>query len=596
MRKAQTNPTLRYIRGLAQATEDTRVADRELLVRIAARDEAATAALVRRHGAMVLGVCLRVLRHQQDAEDAFQAVFLALARAAASLRPRESVGGWLHSVAYRTAQKLRVAAARRRKHEERAADRVHADPLDQLTVREASDVLDAELARLPDKFRVPLVLCYLEGLTRDEAAARLGWPESTLKSRLEQARERLGARLSVRGLTLSGVLVAALFTVGSATAVTPALLVSTVGAVAVRVGTHLPAVSAPVSALAEGVKTMSAAKLKIVTTVLLGIAALGTWAGIGLSSATLEVPTQRAAVDVPKPDSPAPEKARGAENELGKIERTIAKEPKYTTKNPKYCLLVFGPEAKTRVWLVHDGDNLYVDRNGNGDLTEEDDRVVATNDLARFDDASEKNETRTGTTLLKAPFKVGTITERDGKTKHNLWVVYAEKSEDMSERYGIWAEVNGKYIQATEYAFSFGDWPKDAPIVHLNGPLAFHPWVPDYALPRGDKPGQLIVRVGTSGVGKWAGAWLNPFRGIPDDIHPIADIEFPNKQVGGKAIQVQIPLTKRGSGDDLFSDDLPVPDDAGEGKAKVNVHFKDWRGAQVKPLTFEVPIEPLKKP
>ncbi|MBP3959850.1 RNA polymerase sigma factor [Gemmata sp. G18] len=594
MRKAQTNPTLRYIRGLAQATEDTRVADRELLVRIAERDETATAALVRRHGAMVLGVCLRVLRHQQDAEDAFQATFVALARAAASLRPQESVGGWLHSVAYRTAQKMRVAAARRRKHEERAADRVPADPFDQLTVREANEVLDAELARLPDKFRVPLVLCYLEGLTRDEAAARLGWLESTLKSRLEQARERLGARLSARGLTLSGVLVAALFTGGSATAVTPALMASTVGAATAQVGTHSSAVSAPISALAEGVKTMSATKLKIVTTVLLGIAALGTWAGIGLSSATPEAPVQRAAEDAPKPDSPAPEK--GAGNDLAKIERTIAKEPKYTSKTPKYCLLVFGPDAKTRVWLVHDGDNLYVDRNGNGDLTEENDRVVATNDPVRFDDASEKNETRTGTLLLKAPFKLGTITERDGKTKHTLWVVYAEKGEGTSEQYSVWAEIDRKYIQMTDLGFCFGDRPKDAPIVHLNGSLALHSWVPDSALPRGDKPGQLTVRVGTPGVGEYTEAWLNPFRGVPDDIHPIADIEFPNKQPGGKSIKVQIPLTKRGAGNCLFFDELPVPDDAGEGKAKVTVHFKDWRGAQVKPLTFEVPIGPLKKP
>src|SRR5262245_5359000 len=183
MPSGQANPALSYVRHFAGVSDDHTVTDRELLARLASdRDEAAIESLVRRHGPMVFGVCLRVLRHREDAEDAFQATFLALIRTAGSLRPRESVGGWLHRVAYRVAQKARIAAARRRKHEDKLTDRQTADPVDELTVREANEVLDEELARLPEKFRVPLVLCYLEGLTRDEAAGRLGWPESTLKS------------------------------------------------------------------------------------------------------------------------------------------------------------------------------------------------------------------------------------------------------------------------------------------------------------------------------------------------------------------------------------------------------------------------------
>src|SRR5262249_7367725 len=156
--------------------------------------------LVRRHGPMVLRLCLGILQNEQDAEDAFQATFLILNRKAPSLRPRVSLGGWLFRVAYRTAQKAKIGAARRRKHEGCAAPGWVADPLAQITVREAHEALDRELARLPDKFRVPLVLCYLEGLTRDEAAHQLGWSPSTLKSRLEQARERLRLRLASRGL------------------------------------------------------------------------------------------------------------------------------------------------------------------------------------------------------------------------------------------------------------------------------------------------------------------------------------------------------------------------------------------------------------
>jgi RNA polymerase sigma factor (sigma-70 family) len=225
MPSGQPNLVLRYIRKVAAAESSPALPDRQLLERFTARrDEAAFAALVRRHGPMVFRLCRRILRNEHDAEDAFQATFLALSRQADQLRPHESLGGWLYRVAYRTAQKARVAAARRAKHEGRAAERPVADPLTQLTVGEAHDLLDRELARLPDKFRVPLVLCYLEGLTRDEAAHQLGWPPSTFKSRLEQARERLRRRLASRGLALPGALVASLFGGATASAAAPPAL------------------------------------------------------------------------------------------------------------------------------------------------------------------------------------------------------------------------------------------------------------------------------------------------------------------------------------------------------------------------------------
>src|SRR5437660_2715419 len=133
------------------------------------RDEAAFAALVRRHGPMVLGVCRRVLRNEHDAEDAFQATFLVLARKAASVRPREMVGNWLYGVAYRTALEARRAAARRRRKESQVREPAQAETADDRW-QELRPVLDRELAGLPDRYRVALVLCDLEGKTRKEVA------------------------------------------------------------------------------------------------------------------------------------------------------------------------------------------------------------------------------------------------------------------------------------------------------------------------------------------------------------------------------------------------------------------------------------------
>src|SRR5262249_52199145 len=148
--------------------------DGPLLARfVACRDEAAFAALVRRHGPMVLGVCRRVLRHAQDAEDAFQAAFLVLARKAASVLKREALGSWLYGVAYRTAQKLRSMRARRQAREKQVDEMPHP----QVRPDEVQDwrpLVDCELNRLPEKYRAPVVLCDLEGQTHREAARQLG--------------------------------------------------------------------------------------------------------------------------------------------------------------------------------------------------------------------------------------------------------------------------------------------------------------------------------------------------------------------------------------------------------------------------------------
>jgi cobalt-zinc-cadmium efflux system membrane fusion protein len=285
MPSSRANPVLHYVRKVAAANSLLERPDPELLDSFShQRDESAFEALVRRHGPMVLGLCLRILRNEQDAEDAFQATFLVFSTKAASLRPQKSLAGWLYRVAYRTAQKARLDAALRRKHEGRAAAAPIVDPLAQLTVQEAHEVLDRELNRLADRLRVPLVLCYLEGLTRDEAAQRLGWPVSLLKSWLEQARERLRSRLTSRGLPLAGIYVASVFREGVASTVVPSILLTSTVKAAVAVGTSGTAVSlagAKVAALTEGVlKAMFMTKLKSAALGLLVLAVLGLGMGI----------------------------------------------------------------------------------------------------------------------------------------------------------------------------------------------------------------------------------------------------------------------------------------------------------------------------
>jgi RNA polymerase sigma factor (sigma-70 family) len=185
------------------------LSDRELLQRFAINgDQEAFAALFRRHSGMVLGVCRRALPQMQDAEDACQATFLLLSRNAASSRWHASVANWLYLTARRAASNIRRASERQARRERKAALPEAQQPLDSITGRELLEILDLELDNLPSVYREPLVLCYLEGLTRDEAALRLRVPSGTVKTRLERGRKRLADALARRGCVAGAGLLA----------------------------------------------------------------------------------------------------------------------------------------------------------------------------------------------------------------------------------------------------------------------------------------------------------------------------------------------------------------------------------------------------
>src|SRR5262245_50015473 len=187
--------------------------DRDLLQLFARdKDEAAFAALVQRHGPMVLGACRRVLGNSADAEDACQATFVVLARKARLGRWQASVASWLYATARQIALTARPARARRARHEGRATTRPATNPLAQISGEELLAILDEELARLPGRYRAAVVLCCLEGLTRDEAARQLGVPAATLKGQLERGRRRLHDALARRGVALGAGLLAVLAT------------------------------------------------------------------------------------------------------------------------------------------------------------------------------------------------------------------------------------------------------------------------------------------------------------------------------------------------------------------------------------------------
>jgi len=269
-----------FLRRLSAGPGHVILTDRDLLRRFAEKNDAhAFGELVRRHGPMVLAASRRVLHDAADIEDAFQATFVILGRRASSVGWQDSIANWLYGVAYRVAVRARNAATVRRRHESQVHDMPRSDSLTETERQELRTLLDEELHRLPEKYRAPLVLCYLEGKTNEEAAQQLGWSKGTVSGRLVRARDLLRARLARRNFVLPAATFAAVLAENTA----PASLPSTLLNATIQAAT-LPAagaLSASAVSLVEGVlRAMLATKLKMIGGVLLGFALHGAGAGV----------------------------------------------------------------------------------------------------------------------------------------------------------------------------------------------------------------------------------------------------------------------------------------------------------------------------
>ncbi len=291
MASGRSGIALRQIRRLFDEGTLIGLTDAQLLDRfVAGRDEGAFAILVERHGPMVLAVCRGVLKDLNDAEDAFQATFLVLFRKAGGLRVGGSLGSWLYRVAYRIAIRANAVTARRRERSgEEVAMADKAAPAEAAAIdRELLPMIHQEIDRLPDKYRAPLALCYLEGLSYEDAAQQLGWPLGTVGSRLARAKDLLRSRLTRRGVTATSAALAALLS-SEATAAPAGWVEATtraaLGLDAVANGaTAAGAVSAAVALSDQVLRRMLVIKLIQMTALLTAVATAGllAWTATGV--------------------------------------------------------------------------------------------------------------------------------------------------------------------------------------------------------------------------------------------------------------------------------------------------------------------------
>lgn len=281
MAPAPPGDSLRQIQLLFHDGTSGGLTDGELLDRFTSfRDESAFSILLARHGAMVLRVCRAILADEHDAQDAFQATFLVLVRRSHTIDRCGSAGPWLFGVCHRVAVRAKADAVRRRSRERRSAEMRASDgERADRAGPESWPELYAELARLPEKYRAPLVLCYLEGQTTEEAARRLGCPRGTILSRLSRARERLRSRLARRGLPLAVATLAASRSLAATSVPVPASLASSTVRAAVRVaaggvaaGTTPAAVNRMVERMIHSMK-LTQLNISAVTVLAIGVAA-----------------------------------------------------------------------------------------------------------------------------------------------------------------------------------------------------------------------------------------------------------------------------------------------------------------------------------
>jgi RNA polymerase sigma factor (sigma-70 family) len=357
------------------------------------KDEAAFEALLHRHGPMVWGVCRRVAGNHHDAEDAFQATFLVLARRASSIRPREGLANWLHGVALRTAMKVKAMTWKRRGREKQMTEIPESEGVHHDQWRDLQPLLDQELNGLPEIYRLPILLCDLEGKAIKEAAQQLDWPQGTLAGRLARGRKLLAKRLANRGVVLSAGSLPAVFAQNVASAGLPIALVSaTVKAASiVAAGKMAVAGMVPVrvAVLMEGVmKVMLITKIKTVTAALLTVAAVGIGGNLLFRSTTAaaQMADERLANDaaqtgvylvpfvdsgtVPSPPVAAEKKAGAPKSDLDRIQGvwsvvSMAQQGRKPVKlNKEFFFMVDGKRAclQSSDWEMQGG--LYLDPTG----------------------------------------------------------------------------------------------------------------------------------------------------------------------------------------------------------------------------------------
>jgi RNA polymerase sigma factor (sigma-70 family) len=374
---ARQNSFIRRPRGDLAAGEPSDLSDAELLDRwLALRDEAAFEVLLWRHGPMILGVCRRVLGNDADAEDAFQAAFLLLVRKAAAIRRHGSVAAWLFQVAYRVALRARQRDSKRGARETGGVEQLADESPDDALWRDVRPVLDDEISRLPAKYRVPVVRCYLEGCTNEEAAAELGCPVGTVYSRLAWARERLRSRLLRRGVTLTAAGLGVLLANGAVPAAVPPALAETTLHAAFAYAAHPAAadVSAGAAALTKGeLRSMFFARLKVGAAVVLALVLCGGAGGLAFyGAAEAAGPPRRAqpsALTAAPAPVPAPRTVRVPSEVSGKLlgvfteikpDEKVAEKDVIVVAGQKYRQLRVGDEVAEGQFLARVDDRAAV--------------------------------------------------------------------------------------------------------------------------------------------------------------------------------------------------------------------------------------------
>jgi RNA polymerase sigma factor (sigma-70 family) len=341
---APRHPLLLFVHRLAGDRGATPT-DADLLRRFLAGDESAFALLVERHASLVWGVCSRLSTQPADAEDAFQATFLILARKAKSLRRPDMVGPWLYGVARKVAARARNIALRRRPLERPLDDAPARPETPDVVWRELRSLLDEEIGRLPERFRTPFVLCQLQGLTNEEAALRLGCPKGTIDSRLFRARERLRGALRRRGVEVSGATLTAVLADQACSAAPAALVAATARSGATFV---LGALATPASALANAIlRGMIMNKLKWACAAFVAACLVGSGAGIVSRPAAVEAadekPTAELSTQANREKPSQPEKAALAISQAERPLKTaqlLAQKAKFgAIEDPKETLL-----------------------------------------------------------------------------------------------------------------------------------------------------------------------------------------------------------------------------------------------------------------